>query len=165
MLMLNAAMLGSLSPVAHIDGKEFSRLLTLNVLASQALIAAFDPLLRKSDGGPADRDDLQRRPRTRALIGAPMAPPRRRWRLWCSLMARRCATRARCGSPSSIPAPPPPQMRQRAYPGEDQATLKPPSAVAEAIVATAAATISRPGDRVGGRGERLDAIPVRDAAP
>jgi NAD(P)-dependent dehydrogenase (short-subunit alcohol dehydrogenase family) len=48
-LILNAAMLGTLGPVAQIDGKEFNRVLTLNVLAQQALIAAFDPLLRASD--------------------------------------------------------------------------------------------------------------------
>src|SRR5438067_10780438 len=48
-LVLNAAMLGSLTPVQDIDPKEYSRLLSLNVLANQALIAAFDPLLRRAD--------------------------------------------------------------------------------------------------------------------
>src|SRR6478735_8473126 len=48
-LVLNAAMLGSLTPVQDIDAKEYSRILSLNVLANQALIAAFDPLLRKSE--------------------------------------------------------------------------------------------------------------------
>jgi len=48
MLVLNAAMLGTLTPVPSIDAKEFSRLLTLNVGANQALIAAFDPWLRQS---------------------------------------------------------------------------------------------------------------------
>ncbi|MBW3609859.1 MAG: SDR family NAD(P)-dependent oxidoreductase [Actinobacteria bacterium] len=48
-LVLNAAMLGSLSPVEHIDPKEYARLLTLNVASNQALIAAFDPLLRKAE--------------------------------------------------------------------------------------------------------------------
>ncbi len=50
-LVLNAATLGTLTPVAQIDGKEFNRLLTLNLLAQQALIAAFDPLLRNSEAG------------------------------------------------------------------------------------------------------------------
>ena len=45
-LVLNAAMLGSLTPVQDIDPKEYSRVLSLNVLAPQALIAAFDPLLK-----------------------------------------------------------------------------------------------------------------------
>src|SRR5689334_3768290 len=48
-LVLNAAMLGSLTPVQDIDPKEYSRLLGLNVLANQALIAAFDGLLRKAE--------------------------------------------------------------------------------------------------------------------
>ena len=89
MLVLNAAMLGTLTPVAQIDGKEFNQLLTLNLLAQQALIAAFDPLLRKSEARAADRDHLERRPRGRALTGAPMARPRRRSRPWCWPMARR----------------------------------------------------------------------------
>src|SRR6185503_11714375 len=37
-LVLNAAMLGSLTPVQDIDPKEYSRLLSLNLLANQALI-------------------------------------------------------------------------------------------------------------------------------
>ena len=49
MLVLNAAMLGTLSPVPVIDPAEFNRVLTLNLLAQQALIAAFDGLLRASD--------------------------------------------------------------------------------------------------------------------
>src|SRR4051794_36670984 len=47
-LILNAAMLGSLTPVQDIDPKEYARVLTLNVGANQALIAAFDPLLRSA---------------------------------------------------------------------------------------------------------------------
>ena len=48
-LVLNAAMLGSLTPVEHIDPKEYSRILTLNVGSNQALIAAFDQMLRKAE--------------------------------------------------------------------------------------------------------------------
>src|SRR4249919_1019235 len=48
-LVLNAAMLGSLSPVQDIDAKEFSRILSLNLLANQAMIAAFDPLLKRAE--------------------------------------------------------------------------------------------------------------------
>src|SRR6476469_8034539 len=36
-LVLNAAMLGSLTPVQDIDPKEYSRLLSLNLLANQAM--------------------------------------------------------------------------------------------------------------------------------
>ena len=48
MLVLNAAMLGSLTPVEHIDPKEYGRIIATNLIANQALIAAFDPLLRRS---------------------------------------------------------------------------------------------------------------------
>src|SRR3954465_7911488 len=48
-LVLNAGMLGSLTPVQDIDPKEYSRLLSINLLANQALIAAFDPLLKSAD--------------------------------------------------------------------------------------------------------------------
>src|ERR671913_204833 len=48
-LVLNAAMLGSLTPVEHIDPKEYGRILALNLVATQAVIAAFDPLLRRSE--------------------------------------------------------------------------------------------------------------------
>src|SRR3546814_19960792 len=51
MLVLNAAMLGTLNPVAAIDGNEFNRLRTLNLIAQQALIANFDPLLRRAANG------------------------------------------------------------------------------------------------------------------
>ena len=50
-LVLNAAMLGSLAPVPSLDAKELARVFTLNVLAQQALIAAFDPMLRRSRQG------------------------------------------------------------------------------------------------------------------
>src|ERR1044071_9007671 len=39
-LVLNAAMLGSLTPVQDIDPKEYSRILSLNLLANQAPVAA-----------------------------------------------------------------------------------------------------------------------------
>ena len=48
-LILNAAMLGSLTPVEHIDPKEYARILGLNLIANQAVIAAFDPLLRRAE--------------------------------------------------------------------------------------------------------------------
>jgi NAD(P)-dependent dehydrogenase (short-subunit alcohol dehydrogenase family) len=49
LLLLNAAMLGSLTPVQDIDPKEYGRILSINLLANLALIAAFDPLLKKSE--------------------------------------------------------------------------------------------------------------------
>src|SRR6478735_4567196 len=47
-LVLNAAMLGSLAAVPAIDPKELAQVLTLNVSAQVAMIQAFDPMLRKA---------------------------------------------------------------------------------------------------------------------
>ena len=50
-MVLSAATLPSLTPVTQIEPKQFNQALTLNVLATQALLAAFDPLLKRSDAG------------------------------------------------------------------------------------------------------------------
>ena len=134
LLVLNAAMLGTLAPVAQIDGKEFNRLLTLNLLAQQALIAAFDPLLRKSEAG-----------RLVALTSSVGRTPRAYWGAYgaskaaLETLALAYAEEVRNVSPVRLaivdPGATATEMRARAYPGEDPATLKPPSAVAEAVVA------------------------------
>ncbi len=50
--------IGSLTPVQDIDPKEYSRILSINLLANQALLAAFDPLLKESGSGGHRRLDL-----------------------------------------------------------------------------------------------------------
>ena len=133
LLVLNAATLGSLTPVPQIDGKEFTRVLTLNLLAQQALIAAFDPLLRKSDAGRlvAVTSSVGRRPR--AFWGAYGAS---KAALESLVLAYGDEVRNLGNLKVAIvdPGATATSMRARAYPGEDQATLKPPSAAAEAIV-------------------------------
>ena len=132
MLILNAAMLGTLTPVAQIDGKEFNRILTLNVLAQQALIAAFDPLLRNSAAG-----------RLVALTSSVGARPRAYWGAYGASKAALETLVLAYGeevknlAPLKVaivnPGATATAMRARAYPGEDAATLKPPSAVAAAV--------------------------------
>ena len=132
MLVLNAAMLGTLTPVAQIDGKEFNRVLTLNVLAQQVLIAAFDPLLRKSAAG-----------RVVALTSSVGARPRAYWGAYGASKAALDTLVTAYGeevknlAPLKVaivnPGATATAMRAKAYPGEDPATLKPPSAVADAV--------------------------------
>ena len=134
LLVLNAAMLGTLAPVAQIDGKELNRLLTLNLLAQQALIAAFDPLLRRSEAG-----------RLLALTSSVGRSPRAYWGAYgaskAALETLVLAYAEEVGNVSPIrvaivdPGATATEMRTRAYPGEDPATLKPPTAVAEAVLA------------------------------
>ncbi len=133
-LVLNAAMLGSLTPVEHIDPKEFSRLLTLNLASNQALISAFDQMLRRSQ-----RADVV------ALTSSVGSEPRAFWGAYGASKAALEALVLSYGeevrnlAPIRVaivdPGSTATAMRARAYPGEDQATLKAPGAVAEAIVA------------------------------
>ena len=133
-LVLNAAMLGTLAPVPAIDGAEFARLFTLNVTAQQVLIASFDALLRKSDAG-----------RLVALTSSVGAVPRAFWGAYGASKAALETLVASYGKEvknlSAVrtaivdPGRTRTQMRAKAYPGEDPATVKEPSVVADAIVA------------------------------
>ena len=133
-LVLNAAMLGTLAPVPAIDGAEFARLFTLNVTAQQVLIASFDALLRKSDAG-----------RVFALTSSVGAVPRAFWGAYGASKAALETLVASYGEEvknlSAVrtaivdPGRTRTQMRAKAYPGEDPATVKEPSVVADAIVA------------------------------
>lgn len=133
LLVLNAATLGSLAAVPAIDGKEFNRVLTLNVLAQQALIAAFDPLLRLSESGRliAVTSSVAQRPR--AYWGAYGASKAALENLVLSYADEvRNATPIRAAIVN--PGPTATVMRARAFPGEDPAGLKEPPEVAAAIV-------------------------------
>lgn len=52
-LIGNAGMLGGLSPVGHLDPKDFERTFAVNVTANFRLIRSLDPLLKQSDAGRA----------------------------------------------------------------------------------------------------------------
>lgn len=131
-LVLNAAMLGTLAPVPAIDGAEFARLFTLNVTAQQVMIASFDALLRKSDAG-----------RLIALTSSVGAAPRAFWGAYGASKAALETLVSSYGEEiknlSTVrvaivdPGRTRTQMRAKAYPGEDPATVKEPAAVATAI--------------------------------
>ena len=132
-LVLNAAMLGTLSPVPAIDGAEFARLFTLNVTAQQVMIASFDALLRKSEAG-----------RLVALTSSVGASPRAFWGAYGASKAaldnlvqsygdevkNLSQVRTLIVDPGRTRT----AMRAKAYPGEDPSTVKEPSVVADAIV-------------------------------
>ena len=132
-LVLNAAMLGSLSPVEHIDPKEYARVLTLNVGSNQALIAAFDQMLRK-----ADRADI---------IGITSSVGQQPRAFWGAYGSSKAALENLLGAYADEtehtgrirvhmvnPGPTRTRMRQLAYPGEEPESVKPPEAVAEFIL-------------------------------
>lgn len=52
-LVGNAGILGTISPVGHIEPKVWDEVMTVNVTANWRLLRSFDPLLRLSDSGRA----------------------------------------------------------------------------------------------------------------
>lgn len=153
LLVLNAAMLGTLTPAAQIDGKEFNKVLTLNVLAQQALIAAFDPLLRASEAGRliAVTSSVGNQPRAYwGAYGASKAALENLIASYGQETENISAVRAAIVDPGATRT----AMRAEAFPGEDPATLKPPSDVADAILKLLGAdfpsghrlVVSRPGN-------------------
>lgn len=132
-LVINAANLPTLTPVAQIEPKQFNTALTLNVLATQALIAAFDPLLKRSKAG-----------KVIGLTSSVGAKPRAYWGAYASSKAafdnllatyaqeieRISETRVAILDPGATRT----TMRARAFPGEDPQTVKPPEAVAAKIL-------------------------------
>ena len=133
-LMINAAVLPQLTPVADIEQRAFSQALTVNVLATQALIANFDALLRKSEGA-----------RVLGLTSTVAQSPRAFWGAYASTKAAfevlldcyaqeiRNVSRVRVAivNPGATRT----AMRARAYPGEDPNSVKAPETVARRLVA------------------------------
>jgi NAD(P)-dependent dehydrogenase (short-subunit alcohol dehydrogenase family) len=148
-MVLNAATLGSLAAVPAIDSKELAAVLTLNVSAQAALIAAFDPMLRKS-----------KRARVIGITSSVGRNPRAYWGLYGASKAAFETLVAAYGDEmqhiSSIrtaildPGATRTRMRERAYPGEDPASVKAPEVVAARIVELIA------GDFETGHFERVD---------
>jgi NAD(P)-dependent dehydrogenase (short-subunit alcohol dehydrogenase family) len=138
-LVLNAAMLGTLSPVPHIDAKEFASVLTLNVTAQATLIAAFDALLRAAS--PA---------RVIGVTSSVGADPRAYWGAYGASKAAfenlllsyadETESAGRIAVAILDPGATRTSMRAKAYPGEDPAKLKGPE-----VVATRISTLLRDG--------------------
>jgi len=133
MLLINAGMLPQLSAVVDIDPRAFNTALTTNVLATQALLAAFHPLLRKAKDA-----------RVIGLTTSVAAKPRAYWGAYAASKAAAevlldCyAQETRNVTPIRVaivnPGATRTAMRARAYPGEDPASVKPPEAVAARLV-------------------------------
>jgi len=149
-LVLSAAYLPSLGPVTQIDGKEWSRAITVNILATQALLASFDPLLKRAPAG-----------RVIGLTSSVAQSPRAYWGAYAATKAAfenlldSYGQEAGAISPVRVaivdPGATRTQMRARAYPGEDPKSVKEPAAVADRLVALLT------GDFDNGHRERIEA--------
>lgn len=132
-LVLNAATLGSLAPVPVIDPKELARTLTLNVSAQAAMIAAFDPMLRASEGARVIgvTSSVGRTPRAYwGAYGASKAAFETLLGAYGDEMEQVSKVRVAVLDPGATRT----DMRARAFPGEDPAMVKAPELVADRIV-------------------------------
>lgn len=131
-LVGNAGLLGSVSPSPHIDPDLFEETLKVNFTANWRLIRSFDRLLRTSDAGRA------------VFITSGSAQSRKAY--WSLYAATKAALDAMVESYAKEvehsklkvnlvnPGPTATQMRAKAMPGEDPATLPQPSDIAELVV-------------------------------
>lgn len=132
-LVISAAYLPMLGPVTQIDPKQFGQAVTINLLATQALLASFDPLLKRSAAG-----------RVIGLTSSVGAEPRAYWGAYGATKAAFdnlldvYAQEVGNISPVRVaiidPGATRTQMRAKAYPGEDPKSVKEPSIVADRIV-------------------------------
>lgn len=142
-MVINAAVLPVLTPVWQIEQRDFMRGLTLNVLATQALIAGFDKMLKKSKDA-----------RVIGVTSSVGASPRAYWAAYGSSKAAfdnllDCyAQEVRAISNVRVAVVDPgatrTAMRAKAYPGEDPQTVKEPEVVAERIAALVGEPFSTP---------------------
>jgi NAD(P)-dependent dehydrogenase (short-subunit alcohol dehydrogenase family) len=146
-LVGNAASLGRLSPVGHIDPGAWERVITLNLTANYRLIRAFDPLLRLAPNGRA------------LFVTDRIAEGRAYWGAYAvskGALESLIRTYAQEVAKTSLrvnlidPGPTRTRLRAEAFPGEDPATLKPAddATLMEAFVALADDGCLRHGDRV-----------------
>ncbi|MEP2235053.1 MAG: SDR family NAD(P)-dependent oxidoreductase [Alteripontixanthobacter sp.] len=132
-LVLSAAYLPTLTPVTQIDGKQFTQAITTNLLSTQAMLAAFDPLLKRSKNA-----------RVIGLTSSVGADPRAYWSAYAStkaafdnLLESYAQEVAKIGHIRVAivdPGATRTAMRAKAYPGEDPQTVKTPDAVAQRLL-------------------------------
>lgn len=131
-LIGNAGMLNTVSPLAHVDPKEFEQVFALNVTANYRLIRSMDLLLRQAEAG-------------RALFLS-SGVVNRAQAYWGPYTATKAALEALVkvyaeemrSTPVKVnllnPGPLRTALRAKGWPGEDVETLKRPSVVAPDVI-------------------------------
>ncbi|WP_423142810.1 SDR family NAD(P)-dependent oxidoreductase [Parablastomonas sp. CN1-191] len=138
-----AAILPGLGPVQDIDGKGFTRALTTNALATQTLIARFDPLLRKSGDGRFVFLTTSVAIDPRAFWGA-YAASKAAGEVLAMSYAHEQANIGRVRVAVVDPGATRTDMRAKAYPGEDPQSVKDPAVVGAAIAGLVAGPFVSP---------------------
>ena len=142
----NAAVLGPVTPLSHINPKQFQELVDVNLTANWRLIRSLDPLLRQSDAG--------------RVLFVTSGAARHHMPFWGGYSMSKAALEslaliyaAECeGTNVKVnllsPGPLRTVMRARAFPGEDPQTLETPDAVAPLIVEMLSPAYAKNGELV-----------------
>lgn len=142
-LLANAGMLGSLSPLGHVEPASFEKTMAVNVTANWRLIRSFDPLLRASDAGRAIFLSSGAAHSCRAYWG-PYAASKAALEALARVYAAECANtaiRVVIVNPGVART----AMRALAMPGEDPASLPHASAIAPDLVMLAGPAMAENG--------------------
>jgi len=142
-LVANAAILGVVSPIGHVEAKTFERVMTVNVTATWRLIRSVDPLLRLSDAGRAIIMSASSAHSARAFwapYAASKAAVETMMRSWAH-ETESLPLRVNAADPGATRT----AMRAQAMPGEDPETLPHPSEIAKRIVPLASPQLKETG--------------------
>ncbi|MCV3765476.1 SDR family NAD(P)-dependent oxidoreductase [Rhizobium sp. TRM95796] len=130
-LVANAGLLGVISPIGHVEGKVFEKVMTVNVTATWRLIRSVDPLMQKSDQGRALILSSSLAHKCKpfwAPYSASKAAVEALARTWAA-ESERLPLKVNSVDPGGTRT----AMRAQAYPGEDPTMLPHPSEVAKVI--------------------------------
>jgi NAD(P)-dependent dehydrogenase (short-subunit alcohol dehydrogenase family) len=131
-LVGNAGILGPLSPLAHVEPKDWDNLMAVNVTANWQFIRCMDPLLRRAQAGRAVFLTSGVAHMGRAYWG-PYAASKAALETLARTYAAECAS-----TPVRVnlfgPGPTRTRMYASAFPGIDPLTLPTPEEVAKAIL-------------------------------
>ena len=136
LLVANAGVLGTISPIGHIEAKVFEKVMTINVTSTWRLIRSVDPLLRKSDAGRAIVLTSGAAHSARAFwapYAASKAAVEVLTRSWAA-ETENFPLRVNAADPGATRT----AMRAQAMPGEDPNTLPQPAEIAARILPMAA---------------------------
>jgi NAD(P)-dependent dehydrogenase (short-subunit alcohol dehydrogenase family) len=145
-LVGNAGVLGSLSPMGHFEPKVWAEVMDVNLTANWRLIRALDPLLRLSEAGRAIFTTCAAARETTPYWGAYAASKaalETMAKIYAGEMAK-TNVRVNLVDPGIVAT----ALRAQGFPGEDRSKLRSPEDVTEAFVSLAMAECERHGEIV-----------------
>jgi len=131
-LVGNAGVLGPLSPLGHVEPKDWDNIFAVNVTANWQLIRTMDPLLKRASAGRAVFITSGLSWMARAYTG-PYAASKAALEQLARVYAAECAT-TNVRINLFAPGPTRTRMYMGGWPGVDPATLPAPEEVAKTIV-------------------------------